>query len=172
MIEEVSDWENFHKKLGLTGISEQFAEKLFFNDISMKTKIVSFKVSKRYKEKLGDFLSRSAVVDIANALRKYFEMDELEVRVGLLDEPRWIGGNEWINYDGNRLLSTKKQVGGTHYVECKIQPVDFIEANSLGFLEGCVVKRLVRHNKPTGKGKQDIEKAIHELQLLLEKRYS
>lgn len=63
------------------------------------------------------------------------------------------------------------QVGGSHYKDCKIQPVQFIEANRLDFLEGCVVKRLARHDKPTGKGRQDIEKAIHELQLLLELRY-
>lgn len=63
------------------------------------------------------------------------------------------------------------QVGGSHYKDCAIQPVAFIEANKLQFLEGCVVKRVTRHDKPTGKGRQDIEKAIHELQLLLELRY-
>lgn len=63
------------------------------------------------------------------------------------------------------------QVGGDHYKNCAIQPVQFIEANQLGFLEGCVVKRVARHNKPTGKGKQDIDKAIHELTLLRELRY-
>ncbi len=64
------------------------------------------------------------------------------------------------------------QIGGDHYRECAIQPVQFIEANELRFLEGCVVKRVTRHDKPTGKGRQDIEKAIHELQLLLELRYA
>jgi len=64
------------------------------------------------------------------------------------------------------------QVGGDHYRSCKIQPVRYIEANELLFLEGCVVKRITRHDKPTGKGRQDIEKAIHELQLLLELRYN
>lgn len=63
------------------------------------------------------------------------------------------------------------QIGGEHYKNAKIQPVQYIEANALGFLEGCVVKRITRHDKPTGKGRQDIEKAIHELQLLLEFRY-
>lgn len=63
------------------------------------------------------------------------------------------------------------QIGGDHYRECAIQPVQYAEANRLQFLEGCVVKRVTRHDKPTGKGRQDIEKAIHELQLLLELRY-
>lgn len=63
------------------------------------------------------------------------------------------------------------QVGGGHYRHGSIQPVQYIEANELQFLEGSVVKRVTRHNKPTGKGRQDIEKAIHELELLLELRY-
>lgn len=71
-----------------------------------------------------------------------------------------------------KLPSLENQVGGTHYREGGIQPVQYIEANALGFLEGCVIKRLTRHNRATGKGRQDIEKAIHELQLLLELRYS
>ncbi|QAU22873.1 hypothetical protein EO087_01780 [Dyella sp. M7H15-1] len=65
----------------------------------------------------------------------------------------------------------QRQVGGSHYLDCTIQPVQYIEANALGFLEGCVVKRVTRHAKPTGKGRQDLEKAIHELQLLIEHRY-
>lgn len=64
------------------------------------------------------------------------------------------------------------QVGGHHYKDCKIQPVEFIEANDIKFLEGCSIKRLARHDKPTGKGREDIEKVIHECQLLLELRYS
>jgi len=63
------------------------------------------------------------------------------------------------------------QIGGNHYKSCKIQPVAYIEANDLRFLEGCVVKRVTRHDKPTGKGVEDIKKAIHELQLILEIRY-
>jgi len=70
-----------------------------------------------------------------------------------------------------KLSALDSQVGGSHYKDCKIQPVQYIEANDLKFLEGCVVKRVTRHDKPTGKGRQDIEKAIHELQLLLELRY-
>jgi hypothetical protein len=69
------------------------------------------------------------------------------------------------------MSALNTQIGGTHYRAGGIQPVQYIEANDLRFLEGCVVKRVTRHDKPTGKGRQDIEKAIHELQLLLELRY-
>ncbi|SDX52131.1 hypothetical protein [Lysobacter enzymogenes] len=69
------------------------------------------------------------------------------------------------------MSALNTQIGGDHYRGRAIQPVQYIEANALGFLEGCVIKRLTRHARPTGKGRQDIEKAIHELQLLLELRY-
>lgn len=61
-----------------------------------------------------------------------------------------------------------KQIGGTHYRQGKIQPIEYIVANGLGYIPGSVVKRVTRYNQETGKGRQDIEKAIHELQLLLE----
>ncbi len=65
----------------------------------------------------------------------------------------------------------EQQIGGTHYKDCRIQPVEFITANNLSFLAGCVVKRVARHDKPTGKGVEDIDKAIHELQLLKQLEY-
>jgi hypothetical protein len=58
------------------------------------------------------------------------------------------------------------QVGGTHYKDMKIQPVEFIHANGLGFLEGCIVKRICRWR---GKdGVEDLEKIKHEVDLLIE----
>lgn len=69
------------------------------------------------------------------------------------------------------MSALKTQVGGDHYKHLVIQPVEFLVKNHLGFLEGCVVKRMARHDRPGGKGREDIEKAIHELELLLELRY-
>jgi len=61
------------------------------------------------------------------------------------------------------------QVAGDHYREFQIQPVEFITKNKLTFLEGCVVKRVCRHRNKAGK--QDLLKAIHELQLMIELEY-
>lgn len=69
------------------------------------------------------------------------------------------------------MSALTEQVGGTHYVSCEIQPVQYIHANRLSFLEGSVLKRITRHDRPTGKGAQDIRKAIHELKLILELVY-
>ena len=62
-----------------------------------------------------------------------------------------------------------QQEGGNHYKSLAIQPVEFIQANKLSFLEGCVVKRVCRHR---AKNKaEDIRKAIHELRLILKLEY-
>lgn len=62
-----------------------------------------------------------------------------------------------------------RQVGGDHYKDTAIQPVEFIQKNGLGFCEGNAIKYICRHKKKGGK--QDLEKAIHYLQLLLEMEY-
>jgi len=71
--------------------------------------------------------------------------------------------------DAYQPEALKVQVGGNHYKNFAIQPVEFIEKNDLSFLEGCVIKRVCRHNAKAGA--EDLRKAIHELQLLIELRY-
>ena len=58
------------------------------------------------------------------------------------------------------------QVGGDHYKKNAIQPWDYIVSNDLGYLEGNVVKYVSRW-KDKG-GRQDLEKAKHYLDKLLE----
>ena len=65
----------------------------------------------------------------------------------------------------------KKQVGGDHYKDCGIQPVEYIFQNNLDYFEGNVVKYITRHRKK-GEGKKDVEKAIHYAQLILELYYN
>ena len=60
------------------------------------------------------------------------------------------------------------QVGGNHYKDFAIQPVEFITRNKLSFLAGCIVKRICRYNRSGGKGLQDLEKIKHECELLIE----
>jgi hypothetical protein len=64
----------------------------------------------------------------------------------------------------------EQQVGGKHYRECEIQPVEYIVKNNLDFLEGNIVKYVTRH-RTKGEGKKDIEKVIHYAQLILEMHY-
>lgn len=58
------------------------------------------------------------------------------------------------------------QVGGDHYTKQKIQPIEYIWANGLGFSEGNVVKYVTRW-KDKG-GIKDLRKAHHHLALLIE----
>jgi len=60
------------------------------------------------------------------------------------------------------------QVGGDHYKNFKIQPVEFITKNKLSFLQGCIVKRICRFNVPGGKGAVDLQKIKHEIDLIIE----
>jgi len=62
-----------------------------------------------------------------------------------------------------------KQVAGTHYKSMAIQPVEFITKNSIGFLEGNIIKYVCRHHAKNGV--DDIKKAIHYCELLLETKY-
>ena len=70
-----------------------------------------------------------------------------------------------ITYD-----SLEKQVGGKHYKNFRIQPAQFINENKLLFAEGNAIKYICRHSF---KGKEeDIKKAIHYLDMILERDYN
>lgn len=70
------------------------------------------------------------------------------------------------DFQGNPL---DKQIGGAHYKTMSIQPVEYIYANNLGFLEGNVVKYIARHHAKNGA--DDVRKAIHYCELLLKLKY-
>ena len=61
------------------------------------------------------------------------------------------------------------QIGGEHYKRYVIQPVEFITKNKLGFLEGCVIKHICRYENKNGL--EDLKKAKHEIDLLIELKY-
>jgi hypothetical protein len=58
------------------------------------------------------------------------------------------------------------QVGGAHYKNKRIQPVEFSYANNLNGLEASIVKRITRWRDKDGF--QDLEKIKHEIDLLIE----
>jgi hypothetical protein len=64
------------------------------------------------------------------------------------------------------LMAKETQIGGNHYKALRIQPYEYIMANNIPYLEANVIKYVTRHRL---KGRQeDIKKAIHNLELLLE----
>jgi len=62
------------------------------------------------------------------------------------------------------VQAKEKQVGGTHYSKYSIQPIEFITKNNIPFIEGNVIKYLLRWREKGGI--QDIDKCIHYLELL------
>ena len=61
------------------------------------------------------------------------------------------------------------QVGGDHFKDMKIQPIEFIMGNNLPFAEGNVIKYICRHRLKDGA--KDIKKVIHYCELILELEY-
>lgn len=64
-------------------------------------------------------------------------------------------------------MASSKQVGGDHYAVMKIQPIEFILANELGFCEGNVIKYLCRYKRKNGL--EDLKKARQYLDFLIER---
>ena len=64
------------------------------------------------------------------------------------------------------LSSFDRQVGGGHYKDYVIQPLEFCVKNNIPFLEGNVIKYICRWRKKNGV--QDLEKAKHYIEMLIE----
>ncbi len=71
---------------------------------------------------------------------------------------------EWDNVALD-TLPRDIQVGGDHYKQGSIQPMEYIMANDLGFAEGNVVKYITRHRLKNGI--EDVKKARHYLDFIL-----
>ena len=61
------------------------------------------------------------------------------------------------------------QEGGGHYKFLAIQPVSYIHANNIPYLEGNVIKYVTRHRSKNGI--EDLRKARHYLELIAELEY-
>lgn len=66
--------------------------------------------------------------------------------------------------------ASEKQISGSHYKNYNMQPVEFCQRNKLNYCESAVIKYVCRHKDKNGK--EDILKAIHYLELLLEIEYA
>jgi hypothetical protein len=64
------------------------------------------------------------------------------------------------------MSALHNQVNGDHYKKLRIQPIEFIHANNIGFAEGSVVKYVSRWREKGGIA--DLQKAKHFIELLIE----
>lgn len=75
----------------------------------------------------------------------------------------------WGGKDKIISSALDKQEGGNHYKNYAIQPVEFCQKNKLTYCESNVIKYVTRHRDKNGV--DDINKAIHYLELLKELEY-
>lgn len=67
---------------------------------------------------------------------------------------------------GRAITPLTQQIGGKHYKQLTIQPVEYIHANDIGYFEGNVIKYVSRWRDKGGV--EDLRKALHYLELLIE----
>ena len=75
-----------------------------------------------------------------------------------------------IALDDTKKNALDVQIAGNHYKNFVIQPVEFCQKNKLGFCESSVIKYISRHKNKNGK--EDLKKAKHFIDLLLDLEYS
>ena len=64
------------------------------------------------------------------------------------------------------IKASETQIGGSHYSDMAIQPIEFIHKNGLSFIQGNIIKYVCRY-KSKG-GIEDLNKAKHCIDLLIE----
>lgn len=64
------------------------------------------------------------------------------------------------------MKTLQTQVGGSHYKNLAIQPMEYIMKNKIGFCEGNVIKYVTRYKEKNGI--EDLKKAQHYLSALIE----
>lgn len=108
--------------------------------------------------------------------RTYAEIAQKLSEAGYKNSITVIGNSVVIDMCGIALELEKDveqakdvQVGGGHYKKCKVQPVEYTYKNRLDWFQGECIKYVTRFRDKGGE--QDLDKAIHILQLLKEFEY-
>ena len=77
-----------------------------------------------------------------------------------------INGNVYYEQgDEEMTTALERQVGGFHYKDMAIQPIEFILANELNFCEGNIIKYTCRYKLKNGV--EDLRKVIHYAEMLI-----
>lgn len=80
-----------------------------------------------------------------------------------------IGPDYPDGYAPTETSARRSQVGGSHYCDRSIQPVDYAMANGFNYCESLALRYLTRHRRKNGA--EDLRKAIHCIELLIEQEY-
>jgi hypothetical protein len=69
----------------------------------------------------------------------------------------------------DRKTALERQEGGSHYKKYPIQPIQYAMTNNLNYCQANAIKYVTRYRDKNGK--EDLLKAIHNLEILLELEY-
>jgi hypothetical protein len=124
-----------------------------------------FKVAPSYVYNIRKKLRGEFVNELAN---EPFTPEEEEALDRLLTNEGWTvttssDDGQMIAMQTSNALNV--QVGGDHYKKLKIQPIEFIHANNIPFIEGNIIKYIVRWRDKNGI--KDLEKVKHYVDLLI-----
>ena len=87
-----------------------------------------------------------------------FEKEPEVAAPAIEDHPLFNQQNHLDALLANPEQSLDTQVGGSHYKDRLIQPVEFIHANGLGFIEGSIIKYVSRWQSKGGI--EDLKKVV------------
>lgn len=92
---------------------------------------------------------------------------------GPCERPRINTSKEKIPSIIQRQVIEKKaldiQIGGSHYKDFVIQPIEFIMKNNLNFCQGNIIKYICRYKDKNGI--EDLKKIKHYVDLLIQLEY-
>lgn len=105
---------------------------------------------------------------------------EVELRDGIKLQDKagklmWDSGTAGWHIYAWRVIEEPKatplatQVGGNHYKDMKIQPMEYSMANNLNACQHTIIKYVSRYKAKNGK--QDLLKAKHTIELLIQMEY-
>lgn len=115
------------------------------------------------REEAAEFMDSSAVMSEPEGLLNH-------ARGGPMSQQQLESFAKFGN-GGTHLSSVlDKQEGGSHYKGKGVQPWEIIKSNDMGFFDGNALKYLMRHRDKNGA--EDIKKAIHYLEAILEFEYN
>lgn len=103
------------------------------------------------------------VQDLYEKFKSAKSEDLVDTTKYALDEVR--GALELLYKQPSALSS---QVGGDHYKDLPIQPMEYSLRNNLNAGQHTVIKYVTRYKSGKGTPRENLEKAIHTLQLMIE----
>ena len=119
--------------------------------------------SNNFNETLSDFIEKNEG-DVVIIWSRHTHPEELPF---IDDEPSI--NDQYAEIEKVRQSAWKKQEGGSHYKNLKIQPMQYALENKLDYAQANVVKYVTRHKEKSGK--EDLLKAIHNIELMIEFYY-